>query len=231
MFKLNKKKYFKLDEILKDLKYDIIWINTVLKKNQGEVYVDNVINPKTAIIWHKCRNSIIIGEYNNEMFENLKLLLDNKYFENQKQFALSVIDKVWEEKISDKLKNEEFKEINKKNYKKMKFEYMPDIYWKDIEDFLNNGLNFCIYKNNEYISLAFSGFLYNNKCDIGVETLNRYKGNGYGLLVCSKIIDYCISNGIEPIWGCRSDNIASNKLAKKLGFNMINNFSYYIKEE
>lgn len=32
------------------------------------------------------------------------------------------------------------------------------------------------------------------------------------------MIEYCLENGFKPIWGCRKDNLASLRLAQKLGF-------------
>lgn len=51
--------------------------------------------------------------------------------------------------------------------------------------------------------------------DIGVLTHPKYRNKGYALSVCKTLI-----NGVNRkiIWRCDFDNIASNKLAKKLGF-------------
>lgn len=264
MYKLNEQDYYKIENLVLETNYDIIWINSILNQRQkGIIYVDNLNNPKTAIIWHKCKNAIILGKFNLDIFENLKLLLNKSYLNNQNDFALSVIDKAWESHIDDFIANSntiihkykrykfklnyekyfKFKEsintnfentniikINTNIYNKINFKYMPDLYWNSKNDFLKNGFGFCIYFDKNYVSIAFSGFLEDHKCDIGVETLNNYKGKNYATLVSTKLIDYCIQNSIEPIWSCRSDNIASIKLANKLGFEYKKDFAYYICE-
>ena len=88
MFKLNEKDYYKIENLVLETNYDIIWINSILNQRQnGIIYVDNLNNPKTAIIWHKCKNAIILGKFNLDVFENLKLLLNKSYLNNQNDFA------------------------------------------------------------------------------------------------------------------------------------------------
>lgn len=265
MYELKENDYYKITNLISKLNHEIIWVSSILnnKQNCAKIFVDNLNTPRTAIIWHKCRDAIIIGDYNEEIFNNLKLLLNNEYTKSQQQFALSVLDKNWEQCIDKyilqndsikkynrkyfKFNNEKyntfkdsikeqinkicFKTINLKNYNKLNFKYMPDRYWKSIEDFIKNGINYCAFYDKQYVSIAFSGFLANNKCDIGIETLEEFQGKGFASLVATKMIDYCISTNIEPIWGCRSDNISSSKVAKKLGFECIDMFAYYIKED
>ena len=265
MYELNEKDYYKINTLVLKLKNEIIWVSSILNNQQkcAKIFVDNLNIPKTAIIWHKCRNAIIIGDFNEEIFDNLKLLLNNEYTKNQQQFALYVLDKNWEQcidqyilqnnlikkynrkyfrfnnekyyifkdSVKEQINKINFKTVDLKNYKELNFKYMPDRYWDSIEDFIKNGINYCVYYDKQYVSIAFSGFLDNNKCDIGIETLVEFQGKGFASLAATKLIDYCLSNNIEPIWGCRSDNISSSKISNKLGFECIGKSAYYIKED
>jgi RimJ/RimL family protein N-acetyltransferase len=80
-------------------------------------------------------------------------------------------------------------------------------------------MGFCLVKDDDTIvSTSFAAYIDNNRIDIGIETNPEYRGQGFGALTCAAMIQYCLDNGYEPIWGCRKDNMASFRLAQKLGF-------------
>ena len=57
--------------------------------------------------------------------------------------------------------------------------------------------------------------------DIGVETEEEYRRQGLALLTCAAFAEYCLSQNLEPNWGCYHFNPESHALAKKLGFEEI----------
>jgi len=57
--------------------------------------------------------------------------------------------------------------------------------------------------------------------EIGVNTVSSYRRNGYAALVCSKAAENIMNVGKYPIWRYRADNVASGKLAQKVGFRKI----------
>jgi len=57
--------------------------------------------------------------------------------------------------------------------------------------------------------------------EISVETKEPYRRKGVALLTCAAFIEYCLSNGFEPNWGCWHYNLESSALALKLGFEEI----------
>lgn len=54
--------------------------------------------------------------------------------------------------------------------------------------------------------------------EIGINTLEMYKGNGYATDVCIACAREIIKSGKCPQWSTTVDNIASQKLAKRIGF-------------
>ncbi|MGL6173959.1 MAG: GNAT family N-acetyltransferase [Cellulosilyticaceae bacterium] len=54
--------------------------------------------------------------------------------------------------------------------------------------------------------------------EIGINTLEGYKGNGYATDVCILCASEIIKNGKCPQWSTLADNIASQKLAERVGF-------------
>lgn len=54
--------------------------------------------------------------------------------------------------------------------------------------------------------------------EIGVNTLYEYRGRGYAASACSRCIQEIRNNNKVPMWSTSIDNIASRKLAEKIGF-------------
>lgn len=54
--------------------------------------------------------------------------------------------------------------------------------------------------------------------EIGINTLPDFYGKGFATECCKKCISNILENGLCPIWSTSSDNIASQALAEKVGF-------------
>lgn len=104
---------------------------------------------------------------------------------------------------------------------------IPKYFWRNEDQFQNKGIGFSLIYDGEVASTAFSSCRFENQLEIGIETLEKYRGKGFALYVCSVLINYCIENGLEPIWACRMENIASYQLAHKLGFIPTHSIPYY----
>lgn len=90
------------------------------------------------------------------------------------------------------------------------------------------GMGFTAYSPEDCpISTAFAAYVIGNKFEIGIETREEFRGQGYAESVCSHMIDYCLEKGYEPVWGCNSGNTGSWKLANKLGFEEVARRPYY----
>jgi RimJ/RimL family protein N-acetyltransferase len=95
---------------------------------------------------------------------------------------------------------------------------IPWYFWKDAGDFVQNGVGFTVFVDDLPASTAFSAFIHEPCLELGIETAEAHRGQGYAYVACSALIDYCLSNGLEPVWACRAENAGSMKLARKLGF-------------
>jgi predicted GNAT family acetyltransferase len=54
--------------------------------------------------------------------------------------------------------------------------------------------------------------------EIGIHTLEEYRGKGYARAVCISLIHELLSKNICPLWSTGKDNIASDRLARSIGF-------------
>ena len=57
--------------------------------------------------------------------------------------------------------------------------------------------------------------------DIGIETLEAHRNQGYAALAVAYMIDQMGRRGKRPVWGAEESNIPSMRLANKLGFRAV----------
>ena len=116
---------------------------------------------------------------------------------------------------------------DKESFNNMKGSVVPMHFWTDAESFLKHGVGFSLFCDNELASTAYSAYVHDNFLEIGIETIEEYRGRGLAQSVCSALIDYCLQNNLDPVWSCRLENTASCKLAQKLGFEPVSKRTYY----
>lgn len=100
-------------------------------------------------------------------------------------------------------------------------------FWNDADQFLNQGIGFSLKYNGEITSTAFTSYIHDEYYELGIETIEKFRGKGFAFLVCSSFIDYCLENNYIPVWSCRYDNTGSYRLALKLGFEPVRYLPYY----
>ena len=111
--------------------------------------------------------------------------------------------------------------VDKDNIDKLEGRIKPDFSWDNKEEFLSKGSGFVITKDNEPAAWAFSAAVSDTEIDIGVETVEKYRGRGLSVIVTSNMADAVLKLGKNPVWACDSNNIASQKVAHKAGFEKI----------
>lgn len=89
--------------------------------------------------------------------------------------------------------------------------------WGSIDRLLSDGFFFCVMKGNAMVSRSGSVFVGEGKAEIGVETAEPFRRQGFATLAACACIEHCLEIGLLPQWGCFY-NSASGGLAQKLGF-------------
>ena len=97
----------------------------------------------------------------------------------------------------------------------------PSFSWESDESFLQKGVGFCAMYGDTPAAWAFSAAVSDCEIDIGVETLEGFRGKGLAAAVACKMVDFALSIGKKPVWACHSENIASRKTAEKIGFEKV----------
>lgn len=95
---------------------------------------------------------------------------------------------------------------------------VPKYFWKDAKQFAREGKAFSFITDGMPVSTAFSAFVAPGILELGIETMDGYRGNGYAEQVCRALIEHCLENHLEPVWSCRLENTGSFNMARKLGF-------------
>lgn len=109
-------------------------------------------------------------------------------------------------------------EINRELFDKIQGTITPRFSWINSSEFLNNGKGYCVVDGKTVAAWAFSAAISADEIDIGIETKTEYRHFGLGTIVAEKMIQYCFEQHKRPVWACHSNNIASQKLAAKIGF-------------
>jgi RimJ/RimL family protein N-acetyltransferase len=103
-------------------------------------------------------------------------------------------------------------------FETMKGTVIPKYFWDNADDFVNNGIGYTLIYEGLAASTAYTAYLHDNFLELGIETAEPFWGKGFAILTCCALIDYCLKNGLEPVWSCRKENTGSYLLAQKLGF-------------
>jgi RimJ/RimL family protein N-acetyltransferase len=87
-----------------------------------------------------------------------------------------------------------------------------------LDNFLANGIGLCLMQGDEIICEAYASSLGETHAEIGAVTREAYRGRGYAPVTCAFLIKVCEGRGYQAYWSCDADNLASIRVARKLGF-------------
>jgi RimJ/RimL family protein N-acetyltransferase len=65
-------------------------------------------------------------------------------------------------------------------------------------------------------------------CGIGVATVPPYEGRGVATAVASRFVEEGLRRGLKPHWECASRNVASVRVAEKVGFTRLETIQYWL---
>jgi GNAT superfamily N-acetyltransferase len=116
---------------------------------------------------------------------------------------------------------------DRKIFDEMPGSVVPKYFWNNVEDFLSRGAGYSVICEGELAATAYASFVIDNMLELGIETVEQFRGKGFGKYACCALIDHCLERGLEPVWACRLENIGSYKLAQKIGFEDVARIPYY----
>ena len=90
--------------------------------------------------------------------------------------------------------------------------------WRDMTRYDEQGIGFCLTGSMSIIAWCSTDFVVDNKCELYVETIEKYQNRGYGTYIASGCVEECRKKFDQIFWNCWADHVESIKIAKKLGF-------------
>ncbi|RXJ67024.1 hypothetical protein CS022_24440 [Veronia nyctiphanis] len=123
----------------------------------------------------------------------------------------------------------ELKRIDFSLAKRIEGEIDPDfrLFWNSPDDFIEaGGSGLCLLRNGEIVACSWSSYTTDKNVEIAVATRENCRRNGFASLVCKHYISQLLSEGRAPWWSCHKSNSASIALANKLGFQVLQDYSW-----
>ena len=246
--------YRKIDHLHDQIKIEKVYPLSIIEGLQkGEIFVDNDETPTVALVWHYCGFANILGAYDERFIEETMKMMQDPPEGHSGRMALQTendsrleglilktpmvvkreryIFEIAGEK-NDILypKEAELKEITAENYGLMKGKIIPSFSWPGKEEFLKNGLGYCLIEDGQMLACAFASGISKDYVDIGVETAEECRGKGYGKIVSAAMVKETLRRGKIPVWDCDTRNEASMKLACSVGFEIAGTHPWYTIE-
>jgi RimJ/RimL family protein N-acetyltransferase len=100
-------------------------------------------------------------------------------------------------------------------------------FWGSVGKFLNSGLGYVLVDGREIASLCYSGFVAGKIHVIDIETEVSHRRKGYAEAVARAFVAECVVKHLQPHWDCMAENMASVRLAEKLGFTRSHMYRLY----
>jgi len=100
-------------------------------------------------------------------------------------------------------------------------------WWSSIEDFLEKSHGFCMIDHDTITNYSIGNFYFDQVMTIGIETLKKYRRKGLSQITCEAFIEECFKDNITIQWECMKENLPSYKLAEKMGFNKMSEYSLF----
>ncbi|MGD6857535.1 GNAT family N-acetyltransferase [Bacillus infantis] len=102
-------------------------------------------------------------------------------------------------------------------YPEFRMEYFST-YWGSIEHFLRSGFGIRVLMGEQAAGECVSIFRSNDFAEMDIHIAESARGKGLGAMLAAKFIKTALEKNLQPRWDCSAANLASMKLAEKLGF-------------
>ena len=99
-----------------------------------------------------------------------------------------------------------------------------------VEEMLEAGFIAGVVRDNELVSVAYTSAFSPRYVDIGVRTRCEYRGKGYATASAAMVLEALRPTGKTPVWNVTTDNGASIRICRKLGFRKVYEKSYLCRQ-
>jgi RimJ/RimL family protein N-acetyltransferase len=93
-----------------------------------------------------------------------------------------------------------------------------DSFWHSHADFVQHSFGYCLLEGDAIASWCLGVFVSGQQVELGLATVPESRGQGYATAVAARCVAHCAEEGLTPHWHCWDDNVASWRIAEKVGF-------------
>lgn len=120
--------------------------------------------------------------------------------------------------IEEKPKEVEIKPFDPDLYEKVPWKEFHEKVYGAKENFLKIAFGFYAIEKGKICSECEATFTVRGHTELGIITDKDKLGKGFAFAVCVRTLEEIDKRGLKAIWSCDAENLASVKLAEKLGF-------------
>jgi RimJ/RimL family protein N-acetyltransferase len=91
-------------------------------------------------------------------------------------------------------------------------------HWGSLDTFVDKAVGYCVLHDGCVVSWCYVQALGNKAQTIDIWTSSDHRGQALGTAVGSAVIHHCLAQGYTPFWFNDEANLASRRLAERLGF-------------
>jgi RimJ/RimL family protein N-acetyltransferase len=107
---------------------------------------------------------------------------------------------------------------------------ISDLFFGSAAALLADGYAAGAIVDERLVAVAFTGARSDRHADIGVVTLEPWRGRGFSTAAAALVCAAVQADGPTPVWSTGEDNVASRRVAAKLGFGEVSRRVYVIPE-
>jgi GNAT superfamily N-acetyltransferase len=102
-----------------------------------------------------------------------------------------------------------------------------DWMWPSFERFYQSGFGHVALLDNRVAGWCTSEFVSARACGLGIEIAEELRRKGIGTAIARAFVEACRERAIQPHWESRSGNLASMRVAEKLGFEQVDEMTLW----
>ncbi|MBM7615408.1 GNAT family N-acetyltransferase [Alkaliphilus hydrothermalis] len=253
MIKLRNEDYRKVAHLVKSQNELSVFsvINGVMS---GEIYVNNIENPTSALI-QTSECNLIAGSTEDEAF-NAQVSSELDFWDQLTPDSsewIDIIPKIHENSFIRKYKRRRYiismndfvgpdmnlpegfvmEKVDLSLLREKNLENSGKVLgwaenWNNDEEFKKYGTGYYIHNNEVIVSWSLSDCSFSKSTAIGVHTDDRFRNKGFAKKVAAATIKDSFEKGYENVeWLCVDSNKGSTSMADKLGFTYSNDYDSF----
>jgi RimJ/RimL family protein N-acetyltransferase len=100
--------------------------------------------------------------------------------------------------------------------------------WPSLERFGEKGFGVAALLEETVIGWCTAEYASEGQCGIGIATVSEFENKGVATAMAARFVEICLQRHLTPHWECNSRNPGSVRVAEKVGFELIQEGTFWI---